>query len=252
MEAPCDRAPPWNPIRRISRNPILQTFPSSRQSQRQASTQEYAHTDEGAGDGAMMAHSGQVHDGVPGSTVTADHLALESALRAAVAERLGELRFGLWFGEEVHLGLSGDGNALEVQVPNAFFREWIRSHFSASLVEAAQAITGRQVQLSFAVQNEIDPPLGDVIDQDADQSQQRSGSTVTVPIPGNLKAPLSFPAPHPSSPDRLPAPRFKPPATDRIQSQNYGQHAANGQASRLGLSGVPTAVRLPRLLNDFV
>ncbi len=68
--------------------------------------------DEGAGDGAMVAHPGQVHDEVPGSTATADHLALESALRAAVAERLGELRFSLWFGEDVHLGLSGDGDAL--------------------------------------------------------------------------------------------------------------------------------------------
>jgi DnaA-like protein len=145
----------------------------------------------------MVAHPGQVHDGVPGSTATADHLALESALRAAVAERLGELRFGLWFGEEVHLGLSGDGDALEVQVPNAFFREWIRGHFSTSLVEAAQVVTGRQVRLNFAIQNEIDPPPGDVVDPDADRSQQRSGSTVTVPIPGNPKTPLSFPAPHP-------------------------------------------------------
>ena len=161
----------------------------------------------------MVAHPGQVHDGVPGSTATADHLALESALRTAVAERLGELRFGLWFGEEVHLGLSGDGDALEVQVPNAFFREWIRGHFSTSLVEAAQVVTGRQVRLNFAIQNEIDPPPGDVVEPDADRSQQRSGSTVTVPIPGNPKTPLSFPAPHPASPDRSPTPRFKPPAT---------------------------------------
>jgi chromosomal replication initiator protein len=200
----------------------------------------------------MVAHPGQVHDEVPGSTATVDHLALESALRAAVAERLGELRFGLWFGEEVHLGLSGDGDALEVQVPNAFFREWIRGHFSASLVEAAQAVTGRQVRLSFAVQNELDPPLGDVVDPDGDRSQQRSGGTVTVPIPGNPKAPLSFPAAHPASPDRSPTPRFNPPATDRIQHQNHAQHAANGQAYRPGLPGVPAVVRSSRLLDDFV
>ena len=200
----------------------------------------------------MVAHPGQVHDGVPGSTATADHLALESALCAVVAERLGELRFGLWFGEEVHLGLSGDGDALEVQVPNAFFREWIRSHFSTSLVEAAQVVTGRQVRLSFAIQNEIDPLPGDVVEPDVDRSQQRPGSTVTVPIPGNPKTPLSFPAPHPASPDRSPTPRFKPPATDRIQSQNHAQRPANGQASRPGLPGLPVAIRSPRLLDDFV
>ena len=200
----------------------------------------------------MMAHPGPGHDGVPGSTATADHLALESALRAAMAERLGELRFGLWFGEEVHLGLSGDGDALEVQVPNAFFHEWIRDHFSTSLVEAAQVVTGRQVRLNFAIQKEVDPPPGDVVESDADRSQQRSGGTVTVPIPGNPKTPLSFPAPHPASPDRSSTPRFKPPATDRIQSQNHGQRTANGQASRPGLPGLPAAIRSPRLLDEFV
>src|SRR5271157_4034993 len=143
-----------------------------------------------------MVDPGHVHDRNPGLTVTGDHLALELALRSAVAERLGELRFGLWFGEEVHLGLSSDGNALEVQVPNTFFREWIRGHFSTSLVEAAQVVTGRQVRLNFAIQNEIDPPPGDVVDPDADRSLQRSGCTVTVPIPGNPKTSISFPAPH--------------------------------------------------------
>ena len=200
----------------------------------------------------MLVHPGQANDGNSSSKAAADHLALESALRAAVAERLGELRFGLWFGEEVHLGLSGDGDALEVQVPNAFFREWIRGHFTASLVEAAQAVTGRQVRLNVAIQNELDPPLGDVVEPDADRSQQRPGSTVTVPIPGNPKAPLSFPAPPPASPDRSPAPRFKPPATDRIQSQNHAQRPPHGQTSRLGLPGVPLATRSPRLLDDFV
>ena len=42
---------------------------------------------------------------------------IEATLRAAVAERLGDARFGLWFGEGVRLGLSGD--SLEVGVPNA-------------------------------------------------------------------------------------------------------------------------------------
>jgi chromosomal replication initiator protein len=53
-----------------------------------------------------------------------NQMATEAALRAAVAERVGDARFGLWFGEGVRLGVEGD--ALEVGVPNAFFREWIR------------------------------------------------------------------------------------------------------------------------------
>jgi chromosomal replication initiator protein len=67
---------------------------------------------------------------------------VESTLRAAVAERLGEARFGLWFGEGVRLGV--DGDVLEVGVPNAFFREWIQGHFAGNLIEAAETVTGRE------------------------------------------------------------------------------------------------------------
>ena len=142
----------------------------------------YAHRDEGVGDGAMVAHPGKECDVVPGSETPTDRLAIESAIRAAVAERLGALRFGLWFGEEVHLGLSGDGDALEVKVPNAFFREWMRGHFSSSLLEAVQAVTGRQVRLCFAVQNEMEPSLAGAVDSGPDRPQERLGNRVKVPM----------------------------------------------------------------------
>jgi chromosomal replication initiator protein len=81
---------------------------------------------------------------------------LESPLRAALAERVGESRFGLWFGEGVSLGVSGD--AVEVGVPNAFFRDWIEGHFSSNLVDAARDVTGRQLRLSFRLDGDIDTP----------------------------------------------------------------------------------------------
>ena len=65
---------------------------------------------------------------------------MESALRAAVAERVGEDRFGLWFGEGVRLGV--DGDSLQVGVPNAYFRDWIKGHFAGNLADAAEAVTG--------------------------------------------------------------------------------------------------------------
>ncbi|MDB5351864.1 MAG: dnaA [Planctomycetota bacterium] len=79
---------------------------------------------------------------------------LETELRAAVARKVGDAKFGLWFGEGVRLGV--DGDALEVGVPNGFFREWIRGHFSGSLVEAAEAVVGRPLQLTFRVDAESD------------------------------------------------------------------------------------------------
>ena len=82
----------------------------------------------------MAAHSGQAHDQGRRLHAAPERRSLDSSLRAAVAERLGESRFRplVWRGGP--LGLSGDGDALEVQVPNAFFREWIKGHFAGSLV----------------------------------------------------------------------------------------------------------------------
>ena len=87
----------------------------------------------GEGDGVMAGHLGGV----------------ESRLRAAVAARLGEARFGLWFGEGVQLGMTGD--ALEVGVPNAFFREWIQGHFAGNLIAAAEEVTGGSVRLALTI-----------------------------------------------------------------------------------------------------
>lgn len=85
----------------------------------------------------------------------------ESDLRSALAERLGEARFGLWFGDGVRLGV--DGDAIKVGVPNGFFREWIQAHFATNLVEAAEALAGRPLRLDFAIEAEAEPKLGDVV-----------------------------------------------------------------------------------------
>lgn len=113
----------------------------------------------------------------------------ESDLREALADRLGESRFGLWFGEGVRLGV--DGDALRVGVPNGFFREWIQAHFSDNLIEAAEALAGRPLRLDFAVEAEAEPKLGDVVRE---------------PGPGEAR-----PAPAPAPVAKPPT----PPPTDR-------------------------------------
>jgi chromosomal replication initiator protein len=159
----------------------------------------------------MAAHPAPARQHRRDAQPAADPHALESALRSAVAERLGEPRFGLWFGEGVRLGLSGDGDSLEVRVPNAFFGEWIKGQFAGSLAEAARAVTGRPVRLSFAIHDEAEPPLGDVVPPDEDRSRPPA-PVVTVPLPGNPKTPLSSPPPRPSGPDRPVQPRFAMPS----------------------------------------
>ncbi len=122
---------------------------------------------------------------------------LESTLRAAVAERLGEGRFGLWFGEGVNFGL--DGDALEVGVPNAFFREWIQGHFSGNLIEAAEAVTGRTLQLRFRIDGEAEPKVGNLIEPKPADERRKPG--VAVPL---IPAPQNPPSERPRNQGRPP------------------------------------------------
>jgi chromosomal replication initiator protein len=109
-------------------------------------------------------------------------LELETTLRAAVAERLGESRYGLWFGEGVRLGIAGD--ELEVGVPNAFFREWIQGHFAGNLIEAAEAVTGRAVRLTFRVDDEAEPRVGNLIEPAPPEERRKPGPVVPlIPAP---------------------------------------------------------------------
>ena len=88
-----------------------------------------------------------------------DGSGIEAELRAAVAEKVGAAKFGLWFGDDVRLGVEGD--SLEVGVPTGFFREWIKGHFAGSLIEAAEAVVGRPLKLAFTVEGEPAPPPAD-------------------------------------------------------------------------------------------
>src|SRR4051794_17090955 len=116
------------------------------------------------------------------------HGELETTLRAAVAERLGESRFGLWFGEGVRLGVAGD--ALEVGVPNAFFREWIQGHFAGNLIEAAEAVTGRPLRLTFRVDDEAEPRVGNLIEPRPADDRRKPGITIP-PVPAPQAPPPS-------------------------------------------------------------
>ncbi len=149
---------------------------------------------------------------------------IETTLRAALAERVGESRFGLWFGEGVRLGLVED--SLEVGVPNTFFRDWIQGHFATNLVDAAREVTGRSLRLSFRVDGEGAPPLGHVIDPPPPDANDRP------------------PAPPKTIP--MPSPAPAPPA-DKPRSQTI-PHAAHGSTA----THLPSHARPLKRLDDFV
>ena len=59
-------------------------------------------------------------------------------LADAIAQRVGQQRFHVWFNNSTRLDLKQDG--LEIAVPNDFISEWIGTHFSKPIQEAAHEI----------------------------------------------------------------------------------------------------------------
>ena len=147
----------------------------------------------------MSGHLEQPTDGTDTQAIVPSFGGVEAAVRAAVSARLGEARFSLWFGEGVRLRVSGEGDALEVHVPTPYFREWIESHYKASLIEAAEAVMGRRLRLLIQVYAETDFRFGDAVNpattRDAPKRDPGNSGDVAAPMLGDHKALFSSPSP---------------------------------------------------------
>jgi chromosomal replication initiator protein len=126
---------------------------------------------------------------------------VETALRAAISERLGEAKFGLWFGEGVRLGV--DADALRVAVPNAFFREWIQGHFTKPLMEAGELVAGRPLRVTFQVATDAEPELGTLLEPSTSDASQSPMPALATASPTTTPAPADRTRAHPRPAKRL-------------------------------------------------
>ena len=81
--------------------------------------------------------------------MTTDDTEIVSALRVALADKVGKQRFELWFGTRTRLELN-DGT-LTIGVPNRFFQDWIRSSFRRHIESACLATLGNCPGLEFRI-----------------------------------------------------------------------------------------------------
>jgi chromosomal replication initiator protein len=72
-----------------------------------------------------------------------------SALRTALAGKVGKERFDLWFGASTRLHC--DGGVLRVGAPSRFFLDWIRTNFRRQLEEACGEVFGGRPAIEFYV-----------------------------------------------------------------------------------------------------
>ncbi len=70
----------------------------------------------------------------------------------ALRERVGQQNFDIWI-KPIHF-ISGEGEKVELEVPNRFFKEWINEHYSVHIKEAFSLLTHAPCQLQFRMRNE--------------------------------------------------------------------------------------------------
>jgi chromosomal replication initiator protein len=74
-------------------------------------------------------------------------------LADAIAQRVGQQRFHVWFNNSTRLDLRQDG--LEIAVPNDFISEWIGKNFTRPIQEAAHEVLGGPLSVRFSVVPEL-------------------------------------------------------------------------------------------------
>jgi len=146
---------------------------------------------------------------------------LATELAQALARRIGEPRYKLWF--ERHTRFKVERDVLIVGVPNRHFEEWLHNTFVADIVAAAGEVFGRPMAVDFR----IDPQLFQAARREQVEARANHAakaveqpptpeepSSDPSPSPASIKAELPFPA-TPSPPGATPAPAGKKPASPR-------------------------------------
>ena len=76
-----------------------------------------------------------------------------TSVESRIAELVGAQRYGVWFKNATEFSFTDD--YLRITAPNHFVSDWIERHFAEAIAQAVRETTGRDYNLSFA----IDPAL---------------------------------------------------------------------------------------------
>jgi chromosomal replication initiator protein len=70
----------------------------------------------------------------------------------SLKERVGQQNFDIWI-KPIHF-VSAEGEKVELEVPNRFFKEWINEHYSLHIKDVISLFTHMPCQLQFRIRNE--------------------------------------------------------------------------------------------------
>jgi len=116
-----------------------------------------------------------------------------NAICQAIAERLGQQRYQVWFKNSTKftLGQPRPGESagyLKIGVPNLFIAGWIESHFLDDISQAVLAATGNSLKITFA----IDPELSAIAPRRADRPLPDGRGSSIIHRPSSVRGGLKL------------------------------------------------------------
>ncbi len=160
--------------------------------------------------------------------MTKDDKEIVSALCAAIADKVGQKRFDLWFGAGTRLNY--DGNVLRIGAPNHFFMEWIRTNFRRDISDACREVVGNHSSIEFYLDpssTESDREMIGLAENTGSKQQVQPGLRVAPPRADRAKP--------------LPESHAAPPRRRFASLETF----VAGDANRLAVASAEMAVRRP-------
>lgn len=165
-----------------------------------------------------------------------DDTDIVSALRTAMADKIGQERFNLWFGTGTRIECQGD--ALRIGAPSRFFLDWIRANFRKYLAQACEEVLGRSLNIEFCLDAAAGENAIDAMPHANDNAK---------PAP----APVAPRVARPTQPEPAAAPVVaEAPSTHRRKFADLDSYVA-GEVNRLALASAQMVVRQPGQLSPL-
>jgi chromosomal replication initiator protein len=153
-----------------------------------------------------------------------------AALEHAIAQRIGEPRFNLWFARRTTF--DWQEGQLTVGVPNLHFQEWLQRRFADAVRTAAREVLGANLAVRFVIRPELF------------QAAREEQAAAQKPEPMSVAlTPSPAPPPHPAAP---PKPRTKTAENPTL----FDGLAPNHELRRRESRGKPA--RRWRKLTEFI
>jgi chromosomal replication initiator protein len=168
--------------------------------------------------------------------VTKDDKEIVSALRAAIAGKVGQKRYDLWFGAGTRLNY--DGRVLRVGAPNQFFMDWIRTNFRRHIEDACHEVVGNHSSIEFHLDS-----------ASTESDSEMIGSADTTGSKQSVQPGLRVASPPEERGQPQPAESHVAPSRRRFA--NLESFVA-GDANRLAIASAEMVVRQPGQLTPLM